>query len=65
MTACGQWHEGKEWGVMKRGLEVTQMAGHRRSLQGSDMKEEPARRSQRGELSSERAPPGKKELWGM
>lgn len=50
---------------MKRGLEVTQMAGHRRSLQGSDMKEEPARRSQRGELSSERAPPGKKELWGM
>lgn len=33
-----------------------------RSLQGSNMKEEPARRSQGRELSSERAPPGKKEL---
>lgn len=38
------------------------MAGHRRSLQGSNVKEEPARRSQGEDLSSERAPLGKKEL---
>lgn len=33
-----------------------------RSLQGNKVKEESARRSEGKELSSERAPPGKKEL---